>query len=935
LHCAMDGLQPLFILLTFIWHIRGSLGCLCDRYPWTAWTSCSKTCNYGTQTREREKVYDDYYHKNYCSQLCTFSETRACNQEACPINCLLGDYGLWSQCSPCARKKFRTRHLLRPTQFKGQPCSEILTEERNCYPTELCSIKEMDCSTKFSCKNGRCIPQTLECNDENDCGDRSDEEYCAGVKKVCNQRFETIPNVQLMGSGFDIMAEEIRGEVLDNTFYGGQCNLTRSKDRKFYRLPANIENVVFKVEKLEDYKIESEPDTNPVNLASEQSTSSSFSGTRSEFRGIPLLFSKRTKQNSWGSSFFRTAVKASQKKDSKFFRVHHVVGVSSFRMKSSDLYLSDPFLRALNSLPLDYNYALYIKIFQLFGTHYFSSGTLGGRYDILYQYDREELKNSGFTDSEATDCIRSETSRRIFFFKRTTVRTKCITNKMSERYEGSFLKASEKYMSMVVGGRAEYAAALAWEKKGVLPEDTVFKNWMESTKDNPVFVEYELTPILKLVRGIPCALTKRRNLEKALVEYLEDFDSCKCAPCPNNAKPVLSGTECLCICQSGTYGDNCEKRAPDYTSDAVDGYWSCWAPWSTCDSSTKRKRTRQCNNPSPLLGGKPCEGDSQEEEECFISIFQQKAECIHDNEGEKETDVPPEKGKSGCSRPNLPENSYLRINKKRYDFGEHDEFVCVTGFELDGYPYTTCLPDGTWKMQSVQCIKKTCSRPAVPSEVSISPFKEDYSIGESIFLSCGLGLTPSGPSYFECRKSLSWEPSFPSQIICETEKPFVSDGSCKLGEKQSGSTCVCMSPTKDCQSYREDICVLDVQADSAVMKSSCAFHAGRCQGEQLHFLKTGACDNDELSLNWAKFRASLSDRSEKKESCGYNTCYEWETCTDSKCECLRPYECPKEGKHIFCVETVKSKTKRTSNLCFLGAMKCAAIQMNILHDGEC
>ena len=52
----------------------------------------------------------------------------------------------------------------------------------------------------------------------------------------------------------------------------------------------------------------------------------------------------------------------------------------------------------------------------------------------------------------------------------------------------------------------------------------------------------------------------------ALEEYLQDFDSCKCAPCPNNARPVLSGTECLCVCQTGTYGSNCEKRAPDYTS---------------------------------------------------------------------------------------------------------------------------------------------------------------------------------------------------------------------------------------------------------------------------------------------------------------------------------------------------------------------------------
>lgn len=69
--------------------------------------------------------------------------------------------------------------------------------------------------------------------------------------------------------------------------------------------------------------------------------------------------------------------------------------VSRFRVKDSDLYLTENFLQFLTSLPLEYNYALYREIFKHFGTHYFGSGTLGGHYDLLYQYSRLELKNSG------------------------------------------------------------------------------------------------------------------------------------------------------------------------------------------------------------------------------------------------------------------------------------------------------------------------------------------------------------------------------------------------------------------------------------------------------------------------------------------------------------------------------------------------------------
>lgn len=64
-------------------------------------------------------------------------------------------------------------------------------------------------------------------------------------------------------------------------------------------------------------------------------------------------------------------------------------------MKTKDLQLSDVFLKALNHLPLEYNFALYSRIFDDFGTHYFTSGSLGGVYDLLYQFSVEELKNSG------------------------------------------------------------------------------------------------------------------------------------------------------------------------------------------------------------------------------------------------------------------------------------------------------------------------------------------------------------------------------------------------------------------------------------------------------------------------------------------------------------------------------------------------------------
>ena len=81
--------------------------------------------------------------------------------------------------------------------------------------------------------------------------------------------------------------------------------------------------------------------------------------------------------------------------DSQLIRIHQVLPISRFEMKDKDLFLSQPFLEFLHQLPIDYNYALYSELFQLYGTHYYTAGTLGGHYDLLYMYNREEIKESG------------------------------------------------------------------------------------------------------------------------------------------------------------------------------------------------------------------------------------------------------------------------------------------------------------------------------------------------------------------------------------------------------------------------------------------------------------------------------------------------------------------------------------------------------------
>lgn len=197
------------------------------------------------------------------------------------------------------------------------------------------------------------------------------------------------------------------------------------------------------------------------------------------------------------------------------------------------------------------------------------------------------------------------------------------------------------------------------------------------------------------------------------------------------------------------------------------------------------------------------------------------------------------------------------------------------------------------------------------------------------------GMSPSGRQYYTCGKSLVWEPNIPQDIHCKIDKPFVPDSNCKPGEIHDGTKCICMSKER-CRNYRADLCVFDADKETAIMMSLCAFHADRCHGDRLYFMNNGPCKTDAGSLDWAKFRASVSEQSSVREPCGSDTCYDWETCSVSKtCECKIPRECSKDGKQMYCLKIVRTQSTRSLNLCFMAAMKCSKMEFELLHEGPC
>ncbi|CAH2296429.1 complement component C6-like [Pelobates cultripes] len=413
------------------------------------------------------------------------------------------------------------------------------------------------------------------------------------------------------------------------------------------------------------------------------------------------------------------------------------------------------------------------------------------------------------------------------------------------------------------------------------------------------------------------------------------FDPCKCSPCPNNARAVLSGKECLCICGTGTYGESCEKRAPDYSSAVVDGSWSCWSPWTSCDVSIIRTRKRECNNPAPRNGGKACEGEKTQEGRCFISLFEDKAAlCINENEEKKEIDQEQPDRDSGCRKPDPPEHGYIVDEKNWYSIADEAEIVCLAGYELSGYQFLRCLPDGTWKQEAVECKRAMCSRPLASEDITIFQYKKEYKVGETIQISCPQDLVVTGQNIYRCGSDFTWDPPILHELACEKEPAKVFQGNCDPGQKQVGSECVCVSPEQDCRYDKEHLCIYDENADSGVTMSLCQYLAEKCLGtKQLVFLNNGPCRN--VNLNWVRDRLTMSVSSVKKEPCGHDFCYDWERCAGSECSCINPSQCPENDAQLYCVTVGTSGKQRTVNHCALATIKCRNMKMEILYNGEC
>ncbi|KAM9138645.1 complement component C9 [Pangshura tecta] len=550
-----------------------------------------------------------------------------------PIDCKLSSWSEWGPCDPCASLKFRSRSVQQFGQFRGKRCLEPLGDTQSCKTSIACpEEQEIDCGADFRCDSGRCIKKRLVCNVDNDCGDFSDESDCErDPKSPCRDPDIEVSEIgRTAGQGISILGMQPMASPFENEYFNGLCDRVRDGNtRTYYRKPWNVASLNYDTKA--DKRFITEFFYDRVTMIKEiyREKQEHFSASMS-VKYTPTENSQGTSVNaSLGYQFSRNeslnyVLRYYKERKQTFMHVKGKIQLGRFQMRTRDVRLTDAFLEDLKFLPTEYDKGEYFRFLEMYGTHYAVSGTVGGKYELLYVLDNYAMNLKEVTVEDVKECLGYHLDvslvNKELDFKGGIKGGKCESINVKSNYTHDDDAVIDDIISLVEGGKIDFSVKikemLLRNAKVVDVEDYI--QWATSLIDAPVVIQQKPSPIHTLVPvKMKDAHIKKQNLERAIEDYVTEYSVCKCQPCKNGGTLLLVDGECICLCSSYFKGNACQipKSRVDEDKKVTDGGWSCWTAWSDCVQG-EHTRTRQCNNPAPGPGGRPCQGDSIEKSYC-------------------------------------------------------------------------------------------------------------------------------------------------------------------------------------------------------------------------------------------------------------------------------------------------------------------------------
>uniref|UniRef100_A0A8C3XIP4 Complement component C9 n=1 Tax=Chelydra serpentina TaxID=8475 RepID=A0A8C3XIP4_CHESE len=548
-----------------------------------------------------------------------------------PVDCKLSRWSEWGPCDPCSNLRFRSRSVQQFGQFRGKRCLESLGDTQSCKASTACpEEQEIDCGADFRCDSGRCIKKRLVCNVDNDCGDSSDESDCErDPKSPCRDPDIEVSEIgRTAGQGINILGMQPMASPFENEYFNGLCDRVRDGNtRTYYRKPWNV--AVLNYDTKADKRFTTEFFYDRVTMIKEIyhekqehfSVSMSIKYTPTEKnQGLNASLGYQYSRNESLNYILRYAKERKQ----TFMHVKGKIQLGRFQMRSRDVQLTEAFLEDVKYLPTEYDKGEYFRFLEMYGTHYAVSGTVGGKYELLYVLDNYAMSLKEVTVEDVKECLGYHLDvslvNKKLDFQGGVKGGKCESINVKTNYTHDDDAVIDDIISLVEGGKIDFSVKikemLLRNAKVVDVEDYI--QWATSLIDAPVVIQQRPSPIHTLVPvKMKDAHIKKQNLERAIEDYITEYSVCKCEPCKNGGTLLLVDGECICLCSSYFTGNACQipKSRADEDKMVTDGGWSCWTAWSHCVQG-EHTRTRQCNNPAPGPGGRPCQGDSIEKSYC-------------------------------------------------------------------------------------------------------------------------------------------------------------------------------------------------------------------------------------------------------------------------------------------------------------------------------